>query len=75
MTYNLWKGYIFLFLNTTLILYASLIFNPLTPTVCDLKAGPCTDGLFPVLSLISGLIFATCLHFTHDFTSSLGGQP
>jgi len=65
----------FLFLITTLILYASLIFTPLTPTNCDLKAGFCTDGLFPVLSTISGSIFATCLHFTYDFTSSRGGCP
>jgi len=59
MTYNLGKGYIFLFLNTNLILYASLIFTPLTPTDCNLKAGSCTNGLFPVLSTIAGLIFAT----------------
>ena len=72
MTYILLKGYIFLFLDTTFILYASPI-TPLTPTDCDLKAGSCTHGLFPVLSTISGLIFATCLHFTYDFISSRGG--
>jgi len=46
-----------LLFNTTLILYASLIFTPLTPTDYDLEAGSCTDGLFPVLSTISSLTF------------------
>jgi len=33
------KGYIFFFFNITLILYASLIFTPLTPTDYDLEVG------------------------------------
>jgi len=46
MTYNLGKGYIFLFLITFLILYASLIFTPLTPTNCDWLV-PVLMGYFP----------------------------
>jgi len=57
MTHNLWKGYIFLFFNTTLTLCALLIFTPLTPRNYDLEAGSCNEGLFPVLSTIFGLFF------------------
>jgi len=60
MTHNLSKGYIFLFFNTTLILCASLIFTPLTPTDYDLEAGSCTEGFFPVLSTMFGLFFSIC---------------
>jgi len=74
MTYDLWKGNNFFF-NTTSIVCVSLIFTPLTPSDYDLKAGSFPDGLFPVLSTISGLIFAICLHFTYDFISSRGGCP
>jgi len=50
----------------------SLMFPHLTPTNNDSGAGSYTDGLFALLSTISGLIFATCLHFTQDFTSLRG---
>ena len=51
------KLYLF-FKSSILIFYVSLIFTPQTPTNRGLGSDSYTDGLFPVLSTISGRIFS-----------------